>query len=198
MSGGLHHWHMCQGVQPLFVVVNLEENCSRGLALDVWPQGPWQVLRVQEGKVLEYNNAASERKVVKPQDFIVSVNDFHVVEDYQRAYEAYMQQPRLKLEIVRPKHYTIKVAKCGLAWGFIFVYQPKRSNCIRITRIEPGAIEDFSRQVGEDQQVEVGDFIESANGVRGGTAIVQELNRSEEVDLVMFRVDDRELPNFKL
>lgn len=158
-----------------------------GLRLDCWLDG-WQVIDVTPGGVIDlYNQGVHDEQRILAHDFITRINDFR---DLERIYQEMQRLSNMKVRVVRPSCWMVRVSKGMGPLGLVLDLQSKVSTCLKIIALENfGAAASHNEECAESARLSPNDFIERVNAVSGSAdEMLQEIHRSTVVDLSVLRM----------
>lgn len=149
-----------------------------GMTCDQW-EDCFQLVKLEAGRIQDYNDSATHEQMLLVDDFILEVNDKPVSRNMFRSMRS---MKTMKLKIVRPMRIDVKVIRnCGESWGLNVTFQQKQSSCVRIGSIKDGAAQQHNLSAHPSAKLEVKDFIANINGKSGAPDDMLDLCKSTDV-----------------
>mmetsp|Transcript_9607 Transcript_9607/g.34113 ORF Transcript_9607/g.34113 Transcript_9607/m.34113 type:complete len:244 (+) Transcript_9607:95-826(+) len=150
-----------------------------GLLLDVKAHleaGALSVIRVNGGGCIEaYNSKADPDVRLELHDYIVAING-------QTSCAAMLLQAKgckgaLKIKVVRPKPWVVKIVKGDKPFGAGLIYQ-NDSTSVGIKEVREGALKDYNARARPELQLLIGDSILKVNSIAGAAQQMVETMRT--------------------
>jgi len=174
---------------------------SRGFETDFLNDGCLQIVKIAKTGPLAESNACAARAgspEVKLFDIIAAVNGKPATWKTHIQLGSSREQV-VAMTVVRPDRLHIRVHKHGERCGVDLQYHESKSCCLSIRGITAGAFAkhnamDAGHVPGLDH-IDVGDMIESVNGVSGlPVKMMRELQMCEDAEMTILRVRGKQAP----
>lgn len=163
--------------------VSKQGSSDWGWVLDQWEEA-CQVTKISGGSISDYNTSAPEGQKILQFDLVTQVNSARTSRGMVDEVKA---SNSLKLKVLRPALVNAKVSREGLPWGLELTYQQQSSVCLRVKKIEDGAVANENSKRSWPA-VRENDFILRINGVSGTPKVLSEqLQSTTAADLVVLR-----------
>jgi len=162
------------------------EDGEWGMLCDSWGDCI-QIVRVNGGKVGEYNDSVNTALKLTRGDIILQVDGKNVHPESLRQLK---HAPKADFKVKRLVPSKVKVTKAeSQLWGMKMSYQKGRSLCLRVTAVNDGAMKEYNQAVDAGSQIKPSDFIVSVNGCQGDPKKMLEVFRnSSDIDLTIMRL----------
>jgi len=158
-----------------------------GIVCDSWGDCI-QIVKVNSGKVKDYNDAVEAELQLAPGDIVVQIDGKDVHEQSLPELKAMAQA---EFKIVRPPRRSVNVTKEESdKWGLKMTYQNRRSTCLRVNEVKEGGMKVYNTTAEMGAQVNATDFIVGVNGCQADPQKMLEAFRGcSEVDMTIMRIE---------
>jgi len=158
-----------------------------GMLCDSWGDCI-QIIKVNGGKVKDYNDAVDAALQLTPGDVIVQIDGKDV---HPQSLPDLKDMTQAEFKVVRPAHRSLNVTKEESdKWGLKMTYQNRRSSCLRVNAVNDGGMKAYNATAGIDTQVKEADFIVGVNGCQADPQKMLEVFRGcSEVDMTIIRLE---------
>jgi len=157
-----------------------------GMLCDSWGDCI-QIIKVNGGKVKDYNDTVEAALQLTPGDFIVQIDGKDV---HPQSLPELKHLARAEFRIVRPARRSVSVTKeCSDQWGLKMAFQTGRSSCLRVNAVSDGGIKAFNATADTTSQVKESDFILRINDFQADPQkMLEAFKGCSELDLVIMRI----------
>mmetsp|Transcript_74386 Transcript_74386/g.162687 ORF Transcript_74386/g.162687 Transcript_74386/m.162687 type:complete len:349 (+) Transcript_74386:128-1174(+) len=160
-----------------------------GLVLDTLDPAAFEVLAVNSGVAMTYNQKVPEAKKLCFGDFIVGVNG--VQNDRERML-AELKKSAVTLRVAPRIKFKVKFIKAnGQTHGLVLAPQApsQDSSTLLVREVKSGGcIDQYNRGAKAESKVQPGDRISDVNGIAGKPEVMlQELERCDDVEMTIGR-----------
>jgi len=158
-----------------------------GMLCDSWGDCI-QIIKVNGGKVKDYNDTVEAELQLTPGDVIVQIDGKDV---HPQSLPDLKDLAQAEFKVVRPAHRSLNVTKEeSEKWGLKMTYQNRRSSRLRVNAVNDGGMKAYNAMAGIDTQVKEADFIVGVNGCQADPQKMLEVFRGcSEVDMTIIRLE---------
>jgi len=157
-----------------------------GMTCDSWGDCI-HIVKVQNGKIKEYNDTADPDQQLAPGAMILQINGSAL---HAQSMPMLKHMTQAEFKVVRPVQFVLAITKDETEkWGLKMNYQNGRSSYLRVTSINEGAVRSHNKLAEPASEIRENDFIISANDVENDPQRMLEVFSScSEIELVLARL----------